>query len=144
MNWIPVTFNANTKPEIRDLQDGVRVNVLVSPYDIPEAVRGYLAPDQKTFIIEFKYISSEDFLEQVLEPGVVIAIGRNSKRLYAIKLTVKAFQTDKVRLRLGVAETLSNAMTHLIEAPISEMREKNYRLAKDVIDKNESLLLQTV
>lgn len=122
---------------------GVKVDVLVSPYDVPEAVRGYLDNQQKCFVIEFKYISAEPTIERSQDANVTLRVGRNSGRLYAIQLDVTKFDTNNVQLRLEVAEVLRNVMTHLVQKPVSPMRKSNYRMAKSVIEENnKELILQ--
>jgi hypothetical protein len=129
--------------EKRNLQ-GVQVDVLVSPYDVPEAVRGYFCHQRQRFIIEFKYISSEDTVEKPQDQNVKIRVGRHSGRLYAIELDVKSLHANAVQLRLKIAEALRNVLTHLIQQPLSQMRTSNYRLAKDAVDKHEARILQPV
>ncbi len=144
MNWIPLReLRLNDEIEHRKLQ-GVKVDVLVSPYDIPEAVRGDFIEGKNRFVIEFKYISEESTRERLLEPNVKVRIGKNSSRLYAIDLDMKALDASAVSLRVQVAEALRNVLTHLIQQPVSAVRQKNYKLAKDVIEQNETRILQTV
>jgi len=130
--------------EGKDLH-GVKVEVLVSPYDVPQAVRGYFCDGRKFFTIEFRYISSEkEMIEKSLEEHVTVKIGKNSQRLYAISLDMQSLQANSIKLRLEVAETLKNVLTHLIQQPVSAIRESNYKLAKEAVEQNESRILQPV
>lgn len=139
--WISLA-NEHFPMEGTSLQ-GVKVDVLVSPYDIPEAVRGYLDEQQECFVIEFKYISSEPTIERAQDENVTLRVGRNSGRLYAIHLDVRKFNPSNVQLRLEVAEALRNVMTHLVQQPVSPLRTSNYKMAKTVIeDKKKELILQ--
>jgi hypothetical protein len=102
MEWIPIA-NLTPRPEHRNL-DGVRVDLLVSPYDVPEALRGQYLHDKRSFQIEFKYISGEDTYEKQEMENVTVRVGRNSGRLYAIELDVHALQTTSIELRIKIAE----------------------------------------
>jgi hypothetical protein len=141
MEWIPI---ANLRPRVERNLQGVKVDVLVSPYDVPEALRGYYSPDKQCFVIEFKYISSEDTVEKDECPNVQVRVGKNSGRLYAIELAVKSFDASAVQLRIKVAEALRNVLTHLIQEPIAPSRSSNYSMAKDAVEKLESQILQPV
>jgi hypothetical protein len=138
--WIPLS-NAQFPIEHRSLQ-GVKVDVLVSPYDVPEAVRGHFDHSKRCFTIEFKYISQEAIVERSQDPNVKLWVGRNSGRLYAIELDLAKFSGNSVQLRLEVAEELRNVLTHLVKQPIFPMRESNYRMAKKVVETNKELILQ--
>jgi len=143
--WIPLNQLALEEERVeRKKLEGVKVQVLVSPHDVPKALRGYVSDDGRSFTIEFCYISPEPTVEKSLEPHVTAQIGKNSGRLYAIKLDMRSLQAKSVSLRVEVAETLRNVLTHLIEQPVSQMRESNYKLAKEAVEQNESRILQPV
>jgi hypothetical protein len=144
MDWIPIA-NLSPRSERRDSQ-GVRVDLLVSPYDVPEALRGEYLREKGHFRIEFKYISTEDTSEKP-EPdmeNVTVRLGRNSGRLYAIELDVQALQATSVELRIKIAAELKNVLTHLIDKPLSPLRSSNYSMAKEAIEKHEQEILQAV
>jgi hypothetical protein len=121
--------------------NGIKVDVLVSPYDVPEAVRGYFCDERQCFIIEFKYISPEPTVERSQDENVKLSIGRHSGRLYAIHLDLRKFNANSVQLRLEVAKALRNVMTHLVQQPVSPMRTSNYKMAKSVIEENKQELI---
>jgi hypothetical protein len=141
MEWIPV---ADLRPRVERNLTGVKVDVLVSPYDVPEALRGFYSPNKQRFVIEFKYISTEDTVERSECPNVQVRVGRNSGRLYAIELDVKSLEANSVQLRIKVAEALKNVLTHLIQQPIMPSRSSNYSMAKDAVEKLENQILQPV
>lgn len=79
-----------TKEDLTLTQDihGQRVEVMVSPYDVPEAIRVYQPTPAKRWVIEFKYISNEE--ERVtFEPGVEakFVLGKFSGRLYELHIS---------------------------------------------------------
>jgi len=142
MEWIPIA-NLSPRPERRDSQ-GVWVDLLVSPYDIPEALRGEYVREKGYFQIEFKYISSEDTYEKPEMENVTVRLGRNSGRLYAIELDIHALQATSVQLRIKIAEELKNALTYLIKKPLNPLRSSNYSMAKEAVEKHENEILQAV
>jgi hypothetical protein len=142
MEWIPIA-NLSPRPERRNLQ-GVRVDLLVSPYDVPSALRGEYLRDKGCFLIEFKYISNEETYEKPEMENVTVRLGRNSGRLYAIELNVKALKATSVELRIKIAEELKNVLTHLIEQPRSQLRSSNYSMAKEAVEMHQEEILQTV
>src|ERR1035438_7110729 len=119
--WITVRESESLPLEKRSLE-GVRVDVLVSPYDVPEGVRGALREGGKQFVIEFKYISDEDTVEKQQDDNVKLRVGRNSGRLYALELDMTKFNANHIKLRLEVAEALKNVLTHLVKQPLSPLR----------------------
>ncbi|OGP48322.1 MAG: hypothetical protein A3K30_03255 [Deltaproteobacteria bacterium RBG_13_51_10] len=78
----------------------VEFRVFVSPYDIPEAVRGFMDQDKKRFVIEFRYISDESVIEKKIDDNVNIFIGNNSKRVYSIEVDSQALHADQISLKL--------------------------------------------
>ena len=116
----------------------------VSPYDVPEAVRGYYCNNKKCFVIEFKYISPEDIVERKQSSRVTLRIGKNSGRLYAIELDVQSFEAGEVLCRVEVQQALRNVLTHLVQEPVISTRKSNYKFAKDAVEQNESQILQPV
>jgi hypothetical protein len=141
MSWIPLS---ELRPPVERNLHGVRVNVLVSPYDIPEAVRAFRDPQNDRFVIEFRYISTEDTKERDDNEHVKVRVGRNSGRLYAIEIDTKALQGNNIELRLEVKEALRNALTHLIQHPFTASRESNYRMAKDAVEQHQEQILQPI
>jgi len=139
--WIPVT---EPLPLEKRQLEGMKVDVLLSPYDVPEAVRGFIRKDHKVFLIEFKYISQEDTIERPQSEHVKLRVGRNSGRLYAIELDLQKFGANHVQLRLEVAEALKNVLTHLVKEPVSPMRATNYKMAKKVVENHEDCILQPI
>ena len=118
--------------------------MLVSPYDVPEALRGGYVRDKGHFEIEFKYISTEETYEKPEMENVSVRLGRNSGRLYAIQLNLRALQATSVELRIKIAEELKHVLTYLIEKPLNPLRSSNYSMAKEAIEMHEQEILQAV
>src|SRR5438874_13384496 len=104
--WIPL------KPEQldakqQDASKGMHFEFSLSPYDIPESVRGYYCANRKRFVIEFKYITEEPLHERKLSDHVSVEEGKKSGRIYNVFVDVDA---------LNVA-VISAAIREAREAP---------------------------
>lgn len=72
----------------KNIEPDVRFDLLVSPYDVPRAVRGAKQPDG-TFLVEFQYVDGEEKGREVeIDPYVTITEGRYSNRVLAIRVAV--------------------------------------------------------
>jgi hypothetical protein len=93
--WIPL------KPEQLDAKQqeaskGMHFEFSLSPYDIPESVRGYYCPDRKRFVIELKYITEEPLNERKLSNHVTVQEGKNSGRIYNVLIDVDALNVGLI------------------------------------------------
>jgi hypothetical protein len=75
---------------------GVHLELSLSPYDIPERVRGYYNEELKRFVIEFRYINDEPLVERKLSDHVIVKEGKNSGRLYDVLVDVDAMNVDLI------------------------------------------------
>jgi hypothetical protein len=69
-----------------------------SPYDVPTHARSYYDPSTGLFTIEFKYISTEDVSEAKVNAYMRLALGKKSKRIYALHLDIHSFQRDRNKI----------------------------------------------
>lgn len=123
-----------------EMIQGVEVRVLVSPYDVPEAVRGFYDKHVKRFVIEFQYIGDEPLKRQSFDEYVHLRTGKNSHRLYAIEIAVDALKATAVGLRMGVQQEVAKTLDSLVDRPIDRRRRNNYRVAQTAIaNKKEQL-----
>lgn len=121
----------------------VKVEFLVSSYDIPEAVRGSSLRYKNRFIIEFKYIGNEPTKPQPQDDYVTFVIGKNSGRLYGIEIDVKALRVEKIELRMKInkiKEEVKKTLNNLIQKPINRLRQDNYRLTQKALSEIEDEL----
>lgn len=136
--WIalePELLNQN-QPHVE--KSGVEVVVGLSPFDVPEAVRGYQDDILRRFIIEFRYLGeSERRLPQQIDDHVSLRVGENSKRLYEIQVDVDALQAETVSLTFVVNE----AMQRLAKDKSNPRKQAFYRMAKEVVRQKESELM---
>lgn len=112
--------------------EGLNVEVFLSPYDMPEAVRGLREEHPDKFVIEFKYIGGEEEVETETQGDLAFKIGKHSKRLYSIEVADTAFGDKKsVGLSLMLPK-LDTAIDKLAENPKAIRRIGNYKAAKEV------------
>ena len=115
---------------------GAEVTVLLSPYDIPEAVRGGLVSSSGRFAIQFKYQGGPEDPDEPLdaesEDGpVVLRVGRNSHRLYRIQLDVKSLDIHQVELR--VLQEVGQAIDRLSASRRRPPNRGRYDVARQVL-----------
>lgn len=70
-----------------------RFKVMLSPYDIPQAVRAY--KEHNNAIIEFKYISINETLSEIqLNRNLTLKIGDQTQRIYKIIINEMSGDTN--------------------------------------------------
>lgn len=87
-------------PALTPMKRGVLIELSLSPYDVPEAMRGFYDKKTKRFVIEFRYIDDEP--SQIVESSehASFSVGRHTKRIQAIRLDVDAMKVNRVMLKL--------------------------------------------
>ncbi|MBM4054124.1 MAG: hypothetical protein FJ264_05520 [Planctomycetes bacterium] len=121
----------------------VKVEFMVSSYDIPEAVRGFYSEEKDRFIIEFKYIGNEPAKPQLQDDYVTFMVGKNSGRLYGIEIDVKTLGVEEVELRMQISkikDEVRKTLDNLIQKPINRLRQDNYRLTQKALSEIEDKL----
>ena len=113
----------------------------VSPYDVPDAMRAYMRPDDSSmFTIEFRYATAEP-IEYRKSGAVTLGIGRNSGRLYQICAKVQDIAPrDTIRVAIGDA---SNAIDVLVQDEALAKRKQNYGIAKELLSTHVSERLES-
>ncbi len=116
-------------------RNGVEFHLHVSPYDLPDAVRGFFDRERGRFAIEFKYISPEDTHEQKVDEHVSVRVGKSSRRLYRIDLDVASLGAEQVVLRV------KSAVDALAASEISRLPTDNASVVQHVLaDKSPELV----
>src|SRR2546426_6163555 len=123
---------------------GVQLNILVSPYDVPDAVRGYYDPSLGRFVVEFRYMTDEKWSQKTQDQFVTLRIGRESKRLLGIEIDLNGLSAQTLSLRLHVPQLVEQAIERLSKEPHAPSREDNYRIAKDVITSRRKELFDSL
>lgn len=134
--WIEVDPNLVNPPK-REKVDGAEVTVLMSPYDIPTALRGYFDEDRDRFVIEFRYLADEDKKKESPRPHITLCLGKNSGRIYGIELEVQALEAPWVQI---VAKALSERESQARKP----RRTKNYEVARRLLRENEPELREAM
>lgn len=88
----------------RGAKKGIHLEFSLSPYEIPERVRGYYCEDLKRFVIEFRYMTDEPLVERRVSEHVSMKEGRNSGRLYDVLLDVDGLNVDRISAAISEAE----------------------------------------
>ena len=112
---------------------GVKVNLYLSPYDIPDAVSGDYDKATKRFVIQFKYLGDEPKESQALDKNISLRVGKNSHRIYEIAVDVGALDVEVVALEVKSA-------IDKFEASYAKSQSKeSYRMAREILTsrKNE-------
>ncbi len=115
--------------------------LVLSPYDTPEAVRGFYDEISHKCVIEYKYMGQKEGLkEEVLDSHVIIKIGENSKRLYRIEITN---QTAPCRDNVGLLHSEVSKELNALVGRVKSLREKgNYTVAKDIFEAREGEIFE--
>jgi len=140
-DWLeinPKEFSASEHVQIR----GVNIEVFLSPFDLPEAVRGSYDRDAKKFLIEFRYIGGNEPLATDMLESDTISIGKHSKRIYKIELgQVGLTEGEKIGLRL-ILPKVNAVLESLEHNRDSARRAGNYRVAKKILQQRAEKLFQ--
>lgn len=139
--WIqldPEQLNKNTTEKI----GGVEITVGLSPYDVPDRVRGYVDDHNHKFVIEFEYLDGEE--EHSLDTygeNISLTVGKHSKRLYKIHVDTNRLNTNQILLNTFLIEEIPKAIRGLEDKVAQKERHQHYEIAKDVIvNKSEELV----
>jgi hypothetical protein len=88
-HWIPLNPDALNSGEALPAPHGIHISFKMSPYDVPEAVRGFLDESRDQFVIEFKYMLQEEPTRSEEKDGVVFRIGKHSGRVYELCVPIE-------------------------------------------------------
>jgi hypothetical protein len=133
--WLKLDPAEFSKAEHKSLH-GVDVEVYLSPYDIPEAVRGSYNKENRRFLIEFKYIGGDEPLETETDnrSGAILKIGRHSKRIYQIEIDMDSTKEKMIGLRL-ILPKVDRVLNKLAKDFSSTRHMGNYEVAKEILAK---------
>lgn len=125
-----------------DEDKGVKIQLYVSPHDVPLAVRGF--PDEKTghFVIEFRYLDDEPVATKQEGTNVLIRLGKHSRRIFAIELDLAELRAETVQLEL--MSVVRSAVRKLDDARDDASLKTNHRLAVNVIEERKERLLPSI
>jgi hypothetical protein len=141
--WIKLDPDRLDKPMRVRLRD-TEVEVRVSPYDLPEAIRGYWSLNHRRFTIEFRYLAGEEPLAMLSEIDFLTPyVGRHSKRLYRLDIDM-----EKMRAAIPARPTKSDLQLADAFASFNRFaggrynRFANYEAAREAISEVPGLVPQ--
>lgn len=104
---------------------------LISPYDIPDAVRAYYERGASTFVAEFRYATEEPLVRRDQGEQITLWIGKNSGRLYRVEAKISDVKPgDRVTLMISEAGVAIDKLS--AEKPLFK-RRANYSLVKELL-----------
>lgn len=107
MRWIELEERdfADTAAPHQEEVRGIVLEVRVSPFSLPEAVKGTYDPESRLFEIRFRYLDGEEDAQLCQTHGHVrVFEGRNSGRIMRIEVDVDALGVEAVQLALKAIE----------------------------------------
>jgi len=130
-DWIEVDPSAVSKDERTEIR-GVEIRVGLSPYDIPEGVRGYYDKASGRLVIEFKYLDGDEPKEDVVDQNeeVSLLVGKHSNCLYEIRVNVDKIKAETVHVKLALPK-IDRVLNQL--ASRGGSRRRYYEVAKAVL-----------
>ncbi len=134
--WTPLELSPEKIKETVDI-GGVKVELLVSPYDVPEAMRVRYVSELKRLVIEFKYIDADEPIDaQNDDQHLTLYIGRNSKRLFKVEIDVDGLSSKEI------SERTMTAIDRLINKSKSISFLDNYKLARRAVHNSRNQLMR--
>jgi hypothetical protein len=125
-NWIQVDPSQYERlPEQAD----VRFEVFVSPYDIPERVRGRYDEAEKRFVIEFEYIVDEEFKRKAINRHLYARVGKQSGRILGFEVDGDLLRARHVAVDLKMFEDAIDRLS-----PKRNRPERNYEITKRILE----------
>jgi len=139
-DWIPIDLDKVSTEPIR-VPDDVHIELYLSPFAIPEAVRGRFDKKQGKFFIEFRYSSNEPTLRERQNDDIALHVGKRSGRLYGIEVNVEHAQAKSVTLTTYIPKKISETIKRLAnDRP--DYRGDNFRVTNEVVDDRRDLLFR--
>lgn len=140
--WMNVSHEAINKPEETNIR-GIRVEMMISPSDLPKASRIVCDEDSDEIAIEFRYLfNNEPIIISQDRNGIKFHSGKNSGKIYRIvvnptNIANGSENTIELTLAIQVAEeSLSNSMKVSNEGNAKAIRNYFHELIKHPIGHN--------
>jgi hypothetical protein len=131
-DWVNINIDTEGIREERELEDGVKVIVSPSPYDVPGAVKAEFDQSKGHLRILFRYIGTEPVKRQTGQSGVLFGMGKNSGRLYEIDVKIDEAEIKGLTANELTAR-ISQVIDHVPKVSTYGERKENYRLAKQAL-----------
>lgn len=96
--WLDVDTGSVSASDIEE-NEGINIRLNVSPYDLPEALRGLM--DGDFFCLQFRYLNDKEPKEKIqLDDHITLTTGSVTGRILEIRINVIHLDVDKVRLEV--------------------------------------------
>lgn len=116
LNWSDVAVDEINKPETKN-QQGVKIQFMLSPTDIPTAYRAYNKDGM--LYVEFKYLGTHESTRVLQErDGLSLDVGKNSRRIYKITVDPRSLLKtgEDVEIEIKFAISAENALKAMKKA----------------------------
>jgi len=130
-DWVNLNIDTESLKEEKELEDGVKVIVSPSPYDVPGAIKAEFDRSKSQLRILFRYIGTEPVKRQTAHHGLSFGVGKNSGRLYEITLNGVDIQNAEIP---DLVTRIAGEIDSLPKGQGYEERKENYRLAKRALN----------
>lgn len=130
---VPQSIAQNIPPSIQKVR-GMSIQVHVSPFDIPQAIRGRYDDASRRFVIELQYMGKERTEIRELSPQVILLVGRRTGRIYEIQVDVHSENIGAIRIQL----MNSAAQVPDSNSPDARRRVQQYHVAGEALLATES------
>ena len=130
-DWVNLNIDTESLKEEKELEDGVKVIISPSPYDVPGAMKAEFDPSKSQLRILFRYIGTEPVKRQTANHGLSFGVGKNSGRLYEITLDEVDVQNAEIP---DLVTRIAREIDSLPKGHGYEERKENYRLAKRALN----------
>ena len=81
--------------------EGIKIEISLSPYDVPEAVKGSYCSEHRKFIISFKYLTKESTKSRRIGDYILVKEGVGSNRLIEMEIDVTALNVEEIKLEVA-------------------------------------------
>lgn len=140
-DWIALDQLAIARGSLESNSErGVRIDIAVSPFDVPEALRGSFDATINRFVIEFKYMQDDPWIRQEGDEHLALRVGRHSGRLYGIEVDLAALDAAHLALRLKVPEIVEEMLERMSAEKTPMKRRFNYRVLRNLVEQEEPKL----
>lgn len=145
-HWVKVQSSNYDEPHEIGLEMGIDVDLFLSPYQIPQKVRGSYDPSSGRLLIEFRYMVDEAYHVERIADHVWARLGDHSGRVVGFEVDVDQLRASSVTL--SVPEPANDAYDALVRTwqswtaqSVAGANVENYHVtAKVLADKHDEVL----
>lgn len=144
-SWLKLDERSLNEPTVKS-KSGVRLEVSLSPFDIPEAVRGFREAETGWFCIQFRYPDSEECVSRKVSETMIVEEGKGSGRIQAIRVNVKGLDVGQVRLDLSIKvnRELNEGLSKFFKTRTSTFASRQHGLTKRILNEKGRDLIDSL